>query len=170
MIYGTLVQENTFPTDRILQDLQEIRNYYYPIQESNPLEDFGKYLIQSQRALELNVSELTSCSNDIVNAISENGLGKRTREYIQIRIQDMWRTIAADINRMKVWETDKRFIGLDPNKVARAYHLTIYAIAINTVLYMIGTSIAGPDVGTVLMGCISAPLVEEACKQISVKG
>lgn len=113
-------------------------------------------------------SKMTQTSNEVVDIVKSQGINKSTIQKISIKFQDF---VAEIVDMLEFNSTDLlEFDKYDANKIKNSIILTEVAGLINTTVLIIGTTLFGKTVGSVLSVCISAPICEELCKQIAVKG
>ena len=181
MVYSYMLE----PTDEVLDFLSGIRDYTpeeineicIKFQEASniitedvlfeaadPSRSFTKLLPKAGSKL---ASQVKSTSSQIATVIRSNGINKESRKQIHNIIQDFYQKVADSMNEVFI-PIDVN--GYDANKISKGLALTFMDIVINSIICEILKLLIGEVVGTKIFAVVVAPIVEEASKQIAVKG
>lgn len=112
-------------------------------------------------------SDVKETGHKIANVIKEDGINKESRKKIHNIIQDFYQSIADIMNDVFLpMEIANKY---DASKLAKALSLTLMDAFINSIVMVVFSVIFG-ELGMKLMAVLCAPIVEEASKQIAIKG
>ena len=151
---------------------EECKNYYLSISESYLLEasgpkvyDLGKIGIKNANG------KLTKASKDIAETIKKKGVSSESRKQIYNIISDLFKDLADGIDASVI----KNLPGLQSDdkevqkKVTKSFVLLALCLVASLLTQMVLTSMLG-IIGRYLMITVGAPIAEESCTAIAVKG
>ena len=151
---------------------EEFKNYNLSISERYLLEasgpkvsDLGKIGIKNANG------KLTKASKDIAETIKKKGVSSESRKQIYNIISDLFKDLADGIDASVI----KNLPGLQSDdkevqkKVTKSFVLLALCLVASLLTQMVLTSMLG-IIGRYLMITVGAPIAEESCKAITVKG
>lgn len=151
---------------------EECKNYHLSISESYLLEasdpkvsDLDKIGIKNANG------KLTKASKDIAETIKKKGVSSESRKHIYNIISDLFKDLADGIDASVI----KNLPGLQSDdkevqkKVTKSFVLLAWCLVVSILTRMVLTSMLG-IIGRYLMSTVGAPIIEESCKAIAVKG
>src|SRR5574344_2008349 len=115
-------------------------------------------------------SAMTKCTNSSINAIKKDGLNKSVLAQISTYVDDMNKSIADAIDKAFDIEDLKIDKDLDYNKITKSIGLLAIDIIIPTIVASVLSYFVGFPIANAIEVGIVGPIVEEATKEIAVKG
>lgn len=167
MIYGRSFYQINISADTI----KALKEFYNP--DGNENDIITEAFISKSNSIKLKNqndidAKVMSVSKDITETIRDKGINKSVIEKIQDKLVETYTSIAELLTDSDLDEF--RSTEYDANKLKNALILVILAGAINSIVNVIFMTIFGPQIGSTATSVICAPLVEETCKQVSIKG
>lgn len=151
---------------------EECKNYHLSISESYLLEASGPKVSDLDKIGIKNANgKLTKASKDIAETIKKKGVSSESRKHIYNIISDLFKDLADGIDASVI----KNLPGLQSDdkevqkKVTKSFVLLAWCLVASTLTRMVLTSMLG-IIGRYLMSTVGAPIIEESCKAIAVKG
>lgn len=151
---------------------EECKNYHLSISESYLLEASGPKVSDLDKIGIKNANgKLTKASKDIAETIKKKGVSSESRKHIYNIISDLFKDLADGIDASVI----KNLPGLQSDdkevqkKVTKSFVLLAWCLVVSILTRMVLTSMLG-IIGRYLMSTVGAPIVEESCKAIAVKG
>lgn len=151
---------------------EECKNYHLSISESYLLEASGpKVSDLSKIGIKNANGKLTKASKDIAETIKKKGVSSESRKHIYNIISDLFKDLADGIDASVI----KNLPGLQSDdkevqkKVTKSFVLLAWCLVVSILTRMVLTSMLG-IIGRYLMSTVGAPIIEESCKAIAVKG
>lgn len=151
---------------------EECKNYHLSISESYLLEASGPKVSDLDKIGIKNTNgKLTKASKDIAETIKKKGVSSESRKHIYNIISDLFKDLADGIDASVI----KNLPGLQSDdkevqkKVTKSFVLLAWCLVASILTRMVLTSMLG-IIGRYLMSTVGAPIIEESCKAIAVKG
>ena len=151
---------------------EECKNYHISISESYLLEASGPKVSDLDKIGIKNANgKLTKASKDIAETIKKKGVSSESRKQIYNIISDLFKDLADGIDASVI----KNLPGLQSDdkevqkKVTKSFVLLAWCLVASILTQMVLTSMLG-IIGRYLMSTVGAPIIEESCKAIAVKG
>lgn len=115
-------------------------------------------------------NNILKTSNEVVDVIKSEGINKTVFDKISAKFQTFVDDMVDSLEFDNIDGLD--FEKYDANKIKNAFILTTIAGSINTMVAIIVSAftLGNTTAINIATSCISAPIVEELCKQISIKG
>lgn len=135
----------------------------YLLEAATPKCDLSKFGIKNAPA------QVSKASNEIAKTIKTNGVNSETTKKIHNIVSDLFKNLADCIDESVISINPKLKDLDDKRNLAKAITLFIFNIVINSICASVLGLLLG-QFGTNLVVCLAAPLIEEACKAIAVKG
>ena len=169
MIYGTVVQEYYVTSEEV----QSICRSSYSLEETKSKNLMDLYMDWIINNAELGADiglYVRKCGDDIGEIIKKEGLSPKTIQKIQFRFNDLWQDIGHSFQTTKMFDDNKKFAGMDRNLLINAFTLTCLTALVTTIEIIVLAALFGDVVGTNIAVVVCAPINEETCKQIAIKG
>lgn len=149
---------------------EESKKYHLSISESYLLEasspkpsDLEKIGIKGAS------SKLNKATDDIVSLIKKNGANSETKKKIHNIVSDLFQQLSDNVDKLVIASNPKLKNIEKSRKTADAFTLLIWFLVIGNLIALVLTKLLG-GLGGNLVVLIVAPVMEEACKAIAVKG
>lgn len=175
-IYGKDIFEECDIVNISPETIQEMINYFgqfdYAINEAviNPTEILTKIFTKlnvAQNKQKIITNAIKSTSSDIINNIMKNGINKQSRSFIAEKMSDLKSYILDILGNVEYDMLE--FANYDANKIIKSFVLVLLVSIANSIVIVLCTTLF-PGVGTFIAYAIVAPIFEELCKAVSIKG
>ena len=113
--------------------------------------------------------KIDKAGKDIANTIKTQGISKKSRAQIHNIVADLFKDLADSISKTSIYDNGK-LKDIDKPKLISSLTLLLWVVIVNSLCNVILTIMFGPQLGMALTAIIVAPIVEEAGKQIALKG
>lgn len=149
---------------------EECKNYHLSISESYLLEASGPK-ISDLRKLGIKNAEgkVNKTAADITSIIKKNGITSESKKHIHNIISDLFQDIADSIDNTVVATNPKLKNIENQRNTTNALVLLTWYLIIGNLISTVLCNLMGA-VGSILVIVVVAPVMEEACKAIAVKG
>lgn len=149
---------------------EECRNYHLSISESYLLEASGPK-ISDLRKLGIKNAEgkVNKTAADITSIIKKNGITSESKKHIHNIISDLFQDIADSIDNTVVATNPKLKNIENQRNTTNALVLLTWYLIIGNLISTVLCNLMGA-IGSILVIVVVAPVMEEACKAIAVKG
>lgn len=149
---------------------EECKNYHLSISESYLLEASGPK-ISDLRKLGIKNAEgkVNKTAADITSIIKKNGITSESKKHIHNIISDLFQDIADSIDNTVVATNPKLKNIENQRNTTNALVLLTWYLIIGNLISIVLCNLMGA-IGSILVIVVVAPVMEEACKAIAVKG